>query len=70
MLPTVSIMLISASPVTAAARMLNTNFYLILSRRQAGGLFKADVTVAIPTAMKGNHISQTSTKIAAYTSMF
>ena len=58
-------MLISACPVNAAVRMLDTNFYVAVSSVQAGGIYKIDVTTALATAADGEHVTYTSTTLSS-----
>ena len=51
----------SACPVNAAARLLDTSYYIAVSSIQNGGIYKMDVATALATAAVGTHIMYTST---------
>ena len=62
-------MIMSACPVNAAARMLGTVYYVAVSSKEDGIVYKIDVTTALAAAATGNYITFASTT-TAYTSTY
>ena len=62
-------MIMSACPVNAAARMLDTSYYIAVSSKQNGGIYKIDVTNALAAAANGGYITFTSTQ-TGHTSIY